>query len=144
MKKVYEKPVMIAEEFSANECVTACGDSGTVYNFKCDAGSQRSKYNVYFDNGTPNDTSDDTAWTTNDDDWKQKLAPNREFGKSYQPCGTTHEANAKDDFLTGYMYKQFKGQDSGQPISVIVWTEGDTNTHCTTELDMTQWETAKS
>ena len=32
----------------------------------------------------------------------------------------------------------------GNPIAVRVWTEGGTNTHCTTELDMTEWETAKS
>ena len=34
----YVKPTMEGEVFAANEYIAACGDSGTVYKFTCDAG----------------------------------------------------------------------------------------------------------
>ena len=34
----YVKPMMDSEVFAANEYFSACGDSGVVYKFKCDAG----------------------------------------------------------------------------------------------------------
>ena len=38
MKRAYVRPTMVGERFVANEYVAACGDKGTVYKFKCDAG----------------------------------------------------------------------------------------------------------
>ena len=38
MKRRYERPSAYIEEFTPNEYVAACGDSGKVYNFKCNAG----------------------------------------------------------------------------------------------------------
>lgn len=38
MKRRYERPSAYIEEFTPNEYVAACGDSGTVYMFRCDAG----------------------------------------------------------------------------------------------------------
>lgn len=40
MKRRYERPSAYIEEFTPNEYVAACGDSGTVYKFKCDAGEK--------------------------------------------------------------------------------------------------------
>lgn len=59
----------------------------------------------------------------------------------YHACGTTHEANSTDKFLDGYYI--MKGSD--RPQNVIVWRgpKGD-NTHCTTNLNMKEWATAKS
>ena len=37
MKKTYSTPKIYIELFAPNEYVAACGDSGKVYNFKCDA-----------------------------------------------------------------------------------------------------------
>ena len=37
MKRRYERPSAYIEEFTPNEYVAACGDSGKVYNFKCNA-----------------------------------------------------------------------------------------------------------
>ena len=40
-KRVWEQPVTLVQKFEANEYVAACGDSGTTYLFKCDAGGGR-------------------------------------------------------------------------------------------------------
>ena len=37
MRKEWMEPVIEVQEFVANEYVAACGDSGTVYKFTCDA-----------------------------------------------------------------------------------------------------------
>ena len=50
MKK-WSRPVTMVQKFEANEYVAACGDSGVVYNFECNAGSRWDSYNVYFDDG---------------------------------------------------------------------------------------------
>ena len=135
MKKQYIRPSLICEEFQATEYIAACGDSGVVYNFKCNAGSKQSSYHVFL-NGSDGkmNTSDDIDWSGR----KGYLSP-------YHPCGATHEAEADSDFQKGYMYKLDRRNNiTGNPIEVIVWTNNKTNTHCTTELDMSKWETAKS
>lgn len=38
MKRRYERPSAYIEEFTPNEYVAACGDSGTIYKFQCTAG----------------------------------------------------------------------------------------------------------
>ena len=38
LKAVYESPRMMVQPFVPDEYVAACGDSGVVYKFKCDAG----------------------------------------------------------------------------------------------------------
>ena len=37
-RKVWRRPLTRVQQFEANEYVAACGDSGVVYKFKCDAG----------------------------------------------------------------------------------------------------------
>lgn len=140
MKKNYVTPTMVCEEFAANEYVAACGDSGTVYKFKCNAGSKESEYNVYLENGSPYCTSGKDYGNQYIKDWG-----------GYQPCFDPdtlqgyHEAESNSVFLKGYMYKQDSGGDNtGRRIDVIIWTENYTNCHCTTDLDMAKWETAKS
>ena len=140
MLRTWEAPKIVVEEFIPNEYVSACGDSGTVYKFKCNAGSEYTSYNVFFngDDGIAG-TPDDIAWTTSG-----YYNPVHKNG-SYSPCGTTHEASKNDDFINGYMYEQgWWGMNSGNRIDVIVWTNGGTNTHCTQNLNITEWETAKS
>ena len=133
MKRVYESPRAYAEMFTPNEYVAACGDHGTVYNFECNAGTNRNKYNVYLSDGTPYATSGrDSGGCRTDYEY-------------YYPCGETHTADSDSGFLKGYMYQQGRrGQDSGEKIDVIIWTERYTNVHCTTNLNMDEWETAKS
>ena len=133
MKKRWEEPRILVQKFMPNEYVAACGDSGVVYNFECNAGSRWNEYNVYLEDGTPYATS------------------GRDYGgcrtdyDSYHPCGETHEADSDSGFLKGYMYEQnIFGGNKGNRIDVIIWTENYPNVHCTTELDMNEWTTAKS
>lgn len=132
MKRTYTRPIAYVEEFTPNEYVAACGDSGVVYNFECNAGSRWDSYNVYFDNGKPLASSNDN------EEWYAQFS-------GYHPCGATHEAESNSGFYEGYMYRQnLIGNNSGNPIDVIIWTDRGTDVHCTTNLDMDEWETAKS
>ena len=129
MRKAWTKPLAVAEQFVANEYVAACGDQNMVYKYKCDAGRHGTLfgYDVYL----------------NGNDGKAGTRDDVNLGH-YSPCDKTHEASTKDDFLPGYMRKEFIiGQ--GEMIPVIVWRgEDGKNVHCTTQLNMDSWETAKS
>lgn len=131
-KRVWTKPLAEVEQFMANEYVAACGDENRVYKFECNAGSEYSSYHVYL-NGP-----DGLPETEDDIDWSGRSGR----VKTYSPCGATHEASTKETFPEGYMYKV--GGSGSKRIDVIVWTENGTNTHCTKNLDMDSWETAKS
>lgn len=54
-------------------------------------------------------------------------------------CGTTHDANAADEFLDGYYVRGL----TVTPVKVWRGEKGD-NTHCTINLNIKDWETAKS
>ena len=133
MKKTYVRPVMVSEELTANEYIAACGDSGVVYKFVCDAGEENVDYNVYLANGTP--------YATSGHDYG---GCKKEYG-GYTPCGDTRDAESNSIFLDGYMYKQGTfGGNTGSKINVKIWTENYTNVHCTMNVNMDSWETAKS
>lgn len=133
----YVKPTMEGEVFAANEYIAACGDSGTVYKFTCDAGNGKSG-SVYLEtNGQPGLQSDG------------KNADR--YLSGYHACGTTHEAESTDGFLDGYYVTQewvgswWGGHWETVTTPVIVWRGPyGNNTHCTTNLDMDSWETVKS
>lgn len=125
MKRAYVRPTMVGERFVANEYVAACGDENKVYKFKCTAGG-----------GWPG-----SVWLeTNGQAGLQKTGRNSDqYLSDYHACGIEHEAKTTDDFLDGYYV-------TGRTVtSVIVWRgEKKNNTHCTTNLDISTWETAKS
>ncbi len=129
--KNYLKPVFNVEHFTANEYVAACGDSGTVYKFKCTAG-----------NGTPG-----TVWVDSNNNGSLDLFSDKLLTsplgilESYHACGEEHEAPTEDDFLDGFY---LPGADPFRATKVKIWTDNGTNIHCTTNLDMSTWETAKS
>ena len=61
----------------------------------------------------------------------------------YSACGATHEAPTTDDFEEGFFITGVFPPYNVQ--KVIVWRgENGDNVHCTTNLDMTSWPTAKS
>ena len=126
MKRKYVRPWMVGEEFSPNEFIAACGDSNTVYKFKCDAGGGVVG-NVYLE--------------TNGQEGLQTGRGGDKLLSGYKACGTTHEAQTTDDFLDGYYVT-----GSGRNVTpVIVWRgPKNDNTHCTENLDMSTWETTKS
>ena len=132
MKKRWEEPRILVQKFMPNEYVAACGDSGVVYNFECNAGSRRDSYNVYFDDGRP------LASSNGNEEWYAQF-------DGYHPCGATHEAESDSGFYDGYMYLQNRwGNNTGDRIDVVIWTDRGTDVHCTTNLDMDEWTTAKS
>lgn len=129
MKRTYRSPKVYVEEFTPNEYVAACGDSGTTYLFTCDAGGGESG-TVYLE--------------TNGKEGLQTGWGGDRYLSGYHACGTTHEAESTDDFLDGY-YVTSSWLGGTKVTPVIVWRgPHNDNTHCTTNLDMDSWETAKS
>lgn len=129
MKRKYVRPWMVGEEFSPNEFIAACGDSNTVYRFKCDAGGG---------------VVGDVYLETNGKKGLQTGKRGDRYLSRYQACGTTHEAQTTDGFLDGYYVTESRKE--GTVITpVIVWRgPKNDNTHCTENLDMSTWETTKS
>lgn len=124
MKKRWEEPKIFVEQFTPNEYVAACGDENRVYKFVCDAG-KGVWGSVYADsnhNGSLDPFDRNLAWG------------------NYHACGKTHDAPTTDEFIDGFYYPNF---GSGK-AKVIIWTDNNTNVHCTTNLNMDSWTTAKS
>ena len=151
MKKHYVKPRLISEMFHADEYIAACGDGGTVYNFKCDAGLvgqfMGEAYGNYGD--VYQETNNVSGLQTGNNGDKQLAKASTLMGyyvSGYHACNATHEAENLSDntFLQGY-YVPDEGTDAGKTIQVIIWRgpNGD-NVHCTTNLNINSWETAKS
>lgn len=122
-KQKWVRPQAIVQEFVANEYVAACGDSGKVYKFECNAGNKGTWYSI---KNSKNESVSISGY-------------NR-----YSPCGATHEAESDSGFLTGYHLDDPDTWWEDENIPVIIWTENGKNVHCTTKLDMSEWETAKS
>ena len=130
MKRAYVRPTMVGERFVANEYVAACGDKGTVYKFKCDAQEWTG-------------LTGSTVWL-NGPDGQPETSDDIELG-SYGRCGAEHEAKTTDKFYAGYLKKNYLGHPYGERMNVIVWRgEDGNNIHCTKNLNMNTWETAKS
>ena len=77
MKKTWEEPKIMVQKFVANEYVAACGASGTVYNFVCDAGKEDTKYAVKDANGKVATISG--YYMDGKEEW-------------YEPCGEAYQA----------------------------------------------------
>ena len=128
-KENWVRPVTLVQQFVANEYVAACGESGTIYKFECNAEKDWG-WNlggiVYKDNNHNKQL-----------DWGDKRY------STYIACGETHEAESTDVFFDGiFVATSIAGP---QIIPVIVWAgENGKNCHCTTNLDRESWETAKS
>lgn len=124
MARSYRKPMMNVEKFVANEYVAACGEENKVYKFTCDAGGGVSG-SVYLE--TNGKKGFQIGWGGD------------QYRSRYYACGETHEASTTDEFLNGYYVVGFN------VTPVIVWKgEDGRDTHCTTNLDMNSWTTAKS
>ena len=130
MKKRWEEPIILVQQFVANEYVAACGDSGTVYKFECNAGEPYTYTGIL---GFP---------MTDDYPYKVTTDSGKLLTKHYGPCGETHEAPENTGFMNGFMDNNYTSDD--EHIPVIIWTNNDTDVHCTENLDMSKWETAKS
>lgn len=139
MKRTYESPKAYVEEFTPNEYVAACGDSGVVYKFKCDAGG-----GVY--GSVYQETNGQPGLQTGGWQADRRIAAysnNILWGESgFHACGTTHEAESDSGFYNGYYCA--KG-NTHNAVDVIIWKGNhNDNVHCTTNLNKDEWETAKS
>ncbi|MDD7647475.1 MAG: hypothetical protein PUJ35_09575 [Ruminococcus bromii] len=124
-KREWAIPQTFVQQFAANEYVAACGDENRVFKFTCDAGGGKSG-TVYLE--------------TNGQEGLQIGWGGDTYLSLYHACGATHDASTQDDFLNGYYVTI-----SGGVTPVIVWRgSNNDNTHCTTNLDMSSWVTAKS
>lgn len=129
MKRAYVRPTMVGERFVANEYVAACGDENKVYKFMCDA----LEGELYY---YPKSDGEINGVYTGDGRAKH-------IGR-YHPCYTKHEASTTSDFYDGFVdYNGDEKQNVGE--GVIVWRGPENNNgHATTNLKMSEWETAKS
>lgn len=127
MKRAYVRPTMVGERFVANEYVAACGDKGKVYKFKCDAGGGKSG-KVYLETNGKLGFQEGFMGFGGD-----------QYLSGYHACGITHDADTSDVFLDGYYVRN----GSVTPVKVWRGEKGD-NTHCTENVHMETWETAKS
>ena len=125
MKKAFDMPKIVVEQFVPNEYVAACGDKNKVYKFKCDAGG-----------GAPGSVYKES----NGQDGYQLGDELMTWG-GYHACGEEHEAPTGNDFFKGY----YRASLTDEYIPVMIWCGPDVNNiHCTTKLNMSEWETAKS
>ena len=133
------------QNFVANEYVSACGDSGTSYEFECNAGDANGEYDV-ITNLSRKESWFGTTYTYNN------LTKDSHHSRMYfHPCKETHITSIHDDFESGYMvYSGGYDNDidwcleNNQYIPVVIWTNGGTDVHCTTVLDEHSWKVTKS
>lgn len=139
----YVKPTMEGEIFAANEYIASeCGDSGTSYKFTCDAGG--GVYgSVYIESNGVEGLQTRRSGRTKADQIISTYGHGLFGGEyGYHACGATHIADATNAFYEGYYLP--KG-DENSAQNVIVWRGPyNNNTHCTTNLDMDNWEVARS
>ena len=129
----WERPMVTVDTFVAKEFVSTCGENHKVYNFECNAGDEDGMYDVF-----TNDGRNLTKGILN----------------YYHPCKATHKAEEDSGFIEGVMidnggiddryYIDLKGIHEYPKTKVIIWTDNGTDVHCTTNLNMKEWTTAKS
>lgn len=126
MKKTWEEPKIMVQKFVANEYVATCSE--VVYDFECNAGKPYKHYAV-------KDSKGDVA--TISGKYMNGIL------SYYTPCGETHKAESDSGFLEGY-HLDYPWTLKDENIKVVIWTNNNTNVHCTTKLDMKEWTSAKS
>lgn len=147
MKRAYESPLVMIEQFTPNEYVAACGDNGTLYNFTCNVSGN----DVYY--YPVSDGSIDGVYTGTGK--AERIA----WPWGISGCGETHQASNTNDFYDGFIYNGGKWVQTGKHIwdgyweyditNVIVWRErgknGEiVNEHLTSNLDINSWSVARS
>lgn len=141
-KNVWVQPQTTVQQFTANEYVAACGETGTKYIFQCTGGSIKVDLGLFGTYDAPI-TNGKVYLETNGDDG---LQDGDAYLSGYHACNERHEADTTDEFLNGYLVVDILGfpiKSANAPV--IVWRgENGDNTHCTSNLDMNHWETTKS
>lgn len=139
MKNEYTKPEMVIEKYMAEhnfaeDCSKKPGGR-TVY-FKCDAGESNKRYAVKNAAGQAQTIS------------KMYLNGTNFY---YHPCGDTHtfklegkqQLQDRKDIITG-MHLDDTSTKYDDKIAVTIWTDNNTDVHCTTIINPQEWDTSKS
>lgn len=136
MKNTYVKPEMQVEVYATNNCYAKKCENidHKVYKFVCDAGTKTysNQYPYYVRNSSGQYLTSTKNWTFSDQNSK---------AVSYGPCNETHTAeDIAGVFITGlHIDKRNTNQDEN--IAVTVWRGSNKdNVHCTTKLNMSEWE----
>lgn len=127
----YVKPMMDSEVFAANEYFSAC-ENGITYWFECNAESTTPFENTVYEESN-NQPDLQTGW--GGDTYRSG---------SYHACNKKHEVRPGETFLNGYVVQDMGWFQKDKVIPVLIWTEGGTNTHCTTKLKPEEFEVARS
>lgn len=127
-KRNYSAPKLEIELFTANHYIAACSDKtgGVTYKFECNAGESYKQYAIH-------DASHNVATISG------SYMDGGHRGFYYHPCNQTHEASTDETFLTGYHLDDSRTNED-ENISVIIWTDNNTDVHCTTNLNQSTWE----
>lgn len=130
MKKHYVKPMMLGEEFLANEFVSACGDTEYgVYEFTCTAGDGKDGGLYIRKTSIFGGTYWDMVSTTS---------------KSYHACNDKHETSVWDDYKEG-IFDSDTNHENGNEIPCLIWYHGGRYMgHASTGLTREEWEVLKS
>lgn len=132
MKKAWTRPLTTVQQFDANEAISACGDSGVVYKFECNAPGG----DVYYypdSDGILDGTYTGSGYA-------------RYLG-GYHPCNKKHEAEGTANLYDGFVDRNGNGICDNDNEKAIIWIERGflfDNWHATANLDINTWETAKS
>ena len=126
----YVKPMMNSEVFAANEYFSAC-ENGITYWFECNAGSTISLMNKVYEE------------SNNIPGLQTGRGGDKLRSRTYYACDDRHEVKPNETFLNGYVVQKKLFQDD-EVIPVLIWTDGGTNTHCTTKLKPEEFEVARS
>ena len=119
MKKVYEKPMMMFDVFAADEYVAACeATSVTEYKFECNA---KAAAGLVFIDKNRNGRLD----------WDDLSAT----ALGYHACSatTTDTHDITERLEKGWILYDPENREVMQ--DVYIWTENNTNVHCTTNID---------
>ena len=140
-KMTWTRPVAVAEQFMPTEYISACGESGTTYNFKCNAPAGA----LYYYPDRRASSPQPSEWPTKEEYqgyWpfgSYETVTAAELLGSFNPCPAAHEANATNGFYWGFIdYNRNDLHDSSE--TVIVWR----GANGTQMLDMNSWEIARS
>ena len=126
-KKNWVRPQATVEKFVANEYVAACGDNNVVYVFECNAGVKYHHYAIKDANGNVA-TIAGRLMNGNDDVNKR--------GTYYSPCWKDHQAPTNSSFISGYYLDDTSTKNYNEKIPVVIWTENNSNVHCTPKINM--------
>ena len=151
MRRQWEMPQAVVEQFAPSEYIAACGTINRVYYFDCDAGvlNPGTAQETIVQGYLIKETNGIEGLQDGSEGYDEFLSTN-----TFNACGEKCEAKTTDIFLDGYYVPteyvtgtktDYVVSDMSKVLPVVIWTgTSGTQGHATTKLNMSAWETAKS